>query len=238
MRNFHFLFLILAGSICILGCVGDQSVEQPTASTNTNQTDTFAARAPKTNVCHFDAFGSRVIVVSDPSLLPAHFSHGDCTTNLPKGTKDCGCTSITIIKNAFPDVATSFGFSASGGITQNFSLTDNGVVGPDRITFSNVGSSSVTITETSQATDYDLTGISCSITGSGGSQTSPNVPLGTVAITPASGDQITCTFVNSFVAPLDCTGKPDGYPCEDGNLCTEVGSCQSQVCVPGPNLCG
>jgi hypothetical protein len=144
--------------------------------------------------------------------------------------------SITIIKDTQPNSPQAFEFTASGQINQNFSLVDNGTVGPDRIVFSNLtgsnvgngamstkapsyslsGDNAVTITETSLA-PYSHTGISCTSNGTGTENNLINVPLRFVTIKLEPGEAVVCTFVNSITTSanvsasgrvLDSSGNP------------------------------
>lgn len=126
--------------------------------------------------------------------------------------------SITIIKDTQPNSPQAFEFTASGQINQNFSLVDNGTVGPDRIVFSNLigssvangarstqgppyslieGANTVTVTETSSAL-YSHTSISCTSNGTGTENNSINVPLRFATIKLEPGEAVVCTFVNAI----------------------------------------
>jgi hypothetical protein len=112
-------------------------------------------------------------------------------------------TRIIIIKQAAPETAQVFGFSASGSGVANFTLVDDGVdndATPNNITFNNLlapaGSGAYSFTETANGF-YDLTNLSCTVQAGGTSTFSPNIPTSTVNITLNYGDVVTCTFFNS-----------------------------------------
>jgi hypothetical protein len=127
---------------------------------------------------------------------------------------------IIIIKQAAPESANVFGFSTTGTGLSNFTLVDDGNdtdATPNSITFNNLlgpgGSGAYSVTETANGF-YDLTNLSCSITGAGGSTASPNIPAALVNITLQYGDTVTCTFFNSVTtaANLTAAGKvTDAY---------------------------
>lgn len=108
---------------------------------------------------------------------------------------------ITIIKDASPDSPQSFDFKASGQVIQDFSLVDNGVVGPDRIQFTNLtgfgAANTVTITE-GVSTPYSLVAINCTSNGSGVENNAINVPARFATIQLEPGENVVCTFVNSI----------------------------------------
>ena len=100
MKKFTLLSLILTGFLTIpwRGYGGAQPINPPTTSRLT-----IAARAvEKPKICHFaDDQGfpeifSVVIEVNDHSL-DAHFAHGDCLTEAPKGSKNCVCVPPAMI---------------------------------------------------------------------------------------------------------------------------------------------
>jgi len=110
---------------------------------------------------------------------------------------------IVIIKQAAPETAQVFGFATTGAGLSNFTLVDDGVdndATPNNITFSipllTGGSLAASVQETANGF-YDLTNLSCTVTGTGGSTTSPNIPAALVNITLNYGDTVTCTFFNS-----------------------------------------
>ena len=132
------------------------------------------------------------------------------------GTKDnapeLGSTStIRIIKQAAPESGQVFGFAATGAGISNFTLVDDGTdndATPNNIAF-NIPllpgqSGAFTVQETSNGF-YDLTNLSCSVTGTGGSSASPNLPASSVSITLQFGDLVTCTFFNSVVVAAGIT---------------------------------
>ncbi|HKP70880.1 MAG TPA: carboxypeptidase-like regulatory domain-containing protein [Pyrinomonadaceae bacterium] len=141
-----------------------------------------------------------------------------------KSDDDLGSTSaITIIQQASPESANPFTFSTTGTGLSNFTLFDDGVdndATPNNRTFSNLlvpgQSASFSVTQTGNGI-YDLTNISCSVQGTGGSSTSPNIPAQTVNITLFFGDLVTCTFFDSIItaANVSISGRvitEDGRP--------------------------
>lgn len=128
--------------------------------------------------------------------------------------------SITIIKDAQPNSPQSFGFTATGQVNQNFSLVDNGIVGPDRIQFTNLtgfgAGNTVTVTEGASA-PFSLTQINCTSNGTGVENNSINVPARFVTIQLEAGENVVCTFVNAVTttANVSASGKvmdAYGYP--------------------------
>jgi hypothetical protein len=108
---------------------------------------------------------------------------------------------ITIIKDAQPNSTQDFSFKAWGQVNQDFNLVDNGVVGPDRIAFSNLtkfGSGNrVTVMEDASA-PYSLTSITCTSNGTGTENNTINVPVRFATIQLEPGEAVVCTFVNSI----------------------------------------
>lgn len=127
---------------------------------------------------------------------------------------------IVIVKQASPESAWSFGFTTTGTGLSNFSLVDDGNdtdATPNSITFNNLLAPSATgafsVTEATTGA-YNLTNLTCSVTGTGGSTANPNIPLRLVNITLKYGDTVTCTFFNSITtaANLSAAGKvTDAY---------------------------
>ena len=113
--------------------------------------------------------------------------------------------SIRIIKDAQPNTATAFSFSASGQVTQNFSLTDNGVVGPDRILFSNLDGTAnnvIRFTELTTAPGYSLVAINCtstphSVNFPAFNNNIINLQSRFVDVVLEDGEDVVCTFVNA-----------------------------------------
>ena len=111
--------------------------------------------------------------------------------------KKCPSTQITFVKQVFTVDQTngttqSFGFTSTGLSSSGFSLIDNNVVGPDRITFSVAANANVTVTE-SITVGFTLSDVSCA-----GTQNWSWNPTGTtVSATPVAGQNVTCTFTNA-----------------------------------------
>lgn len=120
--------------------------------------------------------------------------------------------SVTIVKDAQPNSLQSFGFTATGQINQNFSLVDNGVVGPDRIQFTGLtgfgAGNSITITEGASA-PFSLIQINCTSNGSGVENNTINVPVRFATIQLEPGENVVCTFVNAVTtaAHVSASGK-------------------------------
>ena len=71
---------------------------------------------------------------------------------------------------------------------------------PGQTTFFRAGGTTWSFAELATA-GYDLTGISCPVTGSGGSTANIDLAGGSVAVDLAAGDTVTCTFTNDFPPP-------------------------------------
>jgi hypothetical protein len=97
--------------------------------------------------------------------------------------------SITILKNAIPDDAQDFGFTATGAGMSSFSLDDDAdATLSNQQTFSGLAAGSYSVTETAVA-GWTLTSVTCSAGGT--------VNAATANITLAAGANVTCTFVNT-----------------------------------------
>ena len=125
--------------------------------------------------------------------------------------------SLTIIKDAQPNSMQSFGFTATGQINQNFALVDNGIIGPDRIQFTNLNGfgagHSITVTEGASA-PFSLTQINCTSSGSGVENNTINVPVRFAVIQLEPGEAVVCTFINSVTtaANVSASGRvTDAY---------------------------
>jgi hypothetical protein len=160
---------------------------------------------------------------------PYHTANGGLM-NITAGTSCCGgsqdlqlqdsvvisTAKITIIKVAAPESSYAFGFTATNLNTSSFSLTDDGTGTADTKVFDGIslfGTKRITETD---AGPYSLASIVCS-TQAGSPSSTPNVGFGYVDITVGSGDEITCTFTNSFLTAAEAivTGRvldADGHP--------------------------
>lgn len=114
---------------------------------------------------------------------------------------------VTIIKEVFnvtggTNSSVSFGFTSTGLGTNNFSLVDNNVVGPDRFSNMNItqfgAANTITVTE-SNTIGWTLLDVSCVETGNQNSLTSSLNKKATIIAEP--GESIVCTFRNSQLAP-------------------------------------
>lgn len=127
-----------------------------------------------------------------------------------KAGDDITCTfvntqpnTLTIVKDATPDNARDFGFTATGtGVDPTFTLDDDGAAGsatPNSKAFSNLAPGVYTVTEDA-ATGWDLTNAGC--TGA-----TATLVGRTLTITLTNGQSPTCTFENTKVAPTILTTK-------------------------------
>ncbi len=114
---------------------------------------------------------------------------------------------VTIIKQVFNSTGgtaatTSFGFTATNFGTNNFSLVDNDVVGPDRIANLNItqfgAANAITITESSTL-GWTLSDLVCVETGTQNSTVSLANRKATIIAEP--GESIVCTFTNAQLVP-------------------------------------
>lgn len=98
--------------------------------------------------------------------------------------------SITIVKDAVPNSAQDFAFTASGTGTTNFSLDDDS--DPtllDTKTFNNLSAGTFTFTETA-VSGWDLYSLSC------GQASGVTINSATASIDLSAGQNITCTYTN------------------------------------------
>lgn len=116
---------------------------------------------------------------------------------------------ITIIKDAQPDTAEAFNFTAVGPSVFDFILDDNGSNSDTYSTtqvFSNLTNFGtghiVTITEAPPSGYSSLTGLTCTSDPNGGGGTNNNtisIPGRYVEILLEEGEFVTCTFVNTVI---------------------------------------
>jgi Prealbumin-like fold domain len=172
-------------------------------------TDPIAPNAPRT--LDPRTFGEAAINLTDSGILPPGTCEAfgsaylksrssdsftaavkDFISPLPVSIQSCG--RIIIRKQTDPNGATgSFGFSTTGGLTPaTFSLSDDGV----RDYGSSVPQGTYTVTEGDPTPAFDLTSISCTVTGSGGSTYTPSLGTRTVSINLAPTDTVDCTYTN------------------------------------------
>lgn len=157
---------------------------------------------------------------------PYHMSQDACSFGCGSQDRALSASAIlltskvVIIKQAAPESPFAFGFTTTGTGLSNFSLVDDGVdndATPNNIEFSvplSTGQSSAFSVTESQNGAYDLVGISCSVTGTGGSVTATNVPASLLTGTLQYGDTVTCTFNNAVTtaANLSIAGRTlDAY---------------------------
>jgi hypothetical protein len=131
------------------------------------------------------------------------------------------------VKNAVPDDAQDFGYTATGAGVNSFTLDDDGAGGsatPSSQAFNSLQPGSRTITE-GAVSGWTLTNIGC--TGN----TNSTVTIGAsggfnagdtfVTIDLAAGENVTCTFTNTVVAPgvtVVKTASPTSIPETGGNV--------------------
>ncbi len=156
---------------------------------------------------------------------PYHMSQDNCSFGC--GSQDRALSAsaiipaatIIIIKDSQPNSVQPFSFTATGPGVSNFSLTDNGVVGPDRITFSGLSNfgagNSVSITE-GTGLFFSLIAINCTSNPNGGSGTNNNtvsVPARNATIVLEAGEIVTCTFVNAVTtaANVSVSGRTTDF---------------------------
>lgn len=116
---------------------------------------------------------------------------------------------ITIIKDAQPDTAEPFSFTAVGPSVFDFILDDNGSNTDTYSTtqvFSNLtnfgSANTVTVTEAPPSGYSSLTGLTCTSDPNGGGGTNNNnisIPGRYVEIFLEEGEFVTCTFVNTVI---------------------------------------
>ncbi len=123
--------------------------------------------------------------------------------------------SIVIIKDSQPNSLKPFSFTATGSGVSNFSLVDNGVIGPDRTTFSgltNFGAGNAVSIIEGTGSPYSLIAINCNSNPYGGSGVNNNttsVLSRNATIVLEAGEIVTCTFVNAVTtaANVSASGK-------------------------------
>ena len=105
------------------------------------------------------------------------------------------CGRITIVKDAQPNDAQSFSFTAGNGLSPaSFSLTDNGDAAAATQTFDKLQPGTYTITETNIPSAWSLNGVNCTTSGPGTSVSGPT--NGAITVTVGLAGNVTCTYVN------------------------------------------
>ena len=108
------------------------------------------------------------------------------------------------MKDSVPNDGQNFAFMGSFG---SFTLDDdNDPLLPDRGAFTNLGPGQYTVSEILGTPNWDLTAITCDAPN-----TSPDVANGTVTITIAGGENVTCTFTNTLDALGSITIVKDAH---------------------------
>ena len=111
-------------------------------------------------------------------------------------------SSITIVKNAVTEGATSFPFVASPAPLSDFSLVDDGTASNTR-TFQGITTfGTYTVTESATA-DWQLDSATCSIANPAGGSTSVSGSTATIVL--GEGEDVTCTFTNSAIPTTTTT---------------------------------
>jgi hypothetical protein len=174
-------------------------------------TETAVAGYTLTNIACTGATSSTV-AFSGANADPA-FQAGDNTVSIGLAAgENVACTftntlngSLTIVKDAVPNSAVDFAYTASGTGVSDFSLDDD--ADPTLLntkTFSNLLAGSRTITETPAVAGWTLTGIACTGATSStvaitGANADPAFQAGDNAVTVdlATGENVSCTFTNT-----------------------------------------
>jgi len=124
-------------------------------------------------------------------------------------------STVRIIDQATPESAQEFNFTSTGEGLSNFLLVDDGTNDstPNSVVFEKllaIGESrSFTVSNTTSG-DYNLAGISCSVSPDGTSTTVPEPSARLVSITLQYGDTVTCTF-NHTVPGVGACPEPVAY---------------------------
>ncbi len=129
-------------------------------------------------------------------------------------------TKIIIIKDARPNIATAFNFSATNPAT-NFSLTDTGTntnapvcntvssdgcSQPQTFTYNLAPGGTATSTFSEGLINfYELTGITCAVTGGNASTYVTSLPGLNVNVNAAYGETVTCVFINSVTTAANAS---------------------------------
>ena len=104
--------------------------------------------------------------------------------------------SITIIKQATPEGATSFGYTASPSPLTNFSLVDDGTSANTKL-FSNITNfQTYTVNESSIPAGWGFDSLNCSVTSPNGGSFSTSTTTATINM--KEGENYTCTYQNSI----------------------------------------
>ena len=149
-------------------------------------------------------------VVGNVLVVAARIDHENDYFKVSDVFKKCPSTQITFVKEVLTVDQTnastsSFGFTTTGLSSTGFSLVDNNVVGPDRITFSVAANTAVSVTETSFA-GFTPSDISCV----GTQNFTVNLGTATVNVTPSAGQVVTCTFTNAQLRASAATVSVSG----------------------------
>jgi len=158
----------------------------------TNETNTTTSTTSR------DADINAGAVVGNVLVVAARVDQSNDHFKIANVDKDCASTRVTFVKevqtaNLTNGSTQSFAFTATGMSPTNFSLVDNNVVGPDRISVAVSPSTTVTATE-AVTLGWTLADITC--TGTAAGNININFAGGTVGVTPQSGQNVVCTFKN------------------------------------------
>jgi hypothetical protein len=127
----------------------------------------------------------------------------DFIAPVPLNVSNCG--SITIVKDAIPKSTTPFPFSTTSSTTTplpaTFSIVDSTPGNGTAQNYPNLFAGTYTVSELVPS-GWNLTGLTCSVTGSGGSTTTTNLGTATASINLAATDNVTCTYTDTALAEL------------------------------------
>ncbi len=116
-----------------------------------------------------------------------------CTfTNTKRGT-------VTIVKDADPDSAQDFSFTAVGGLVPaSFDLDDDAdATLSNTQTFTDVPPGPYSVTEADPTPGFDLTGLTCVDSDAGGLASTTGLVSRTATINLDPGETVTCTYTNT-----------------------------------------
>jgi hypothetical protein len=202
------VFTLFGGTIT---SVSGYSNSGPAGKRSTNITVTFTADRSKMVL----AWGGHLARDADWGSLGGSASDvaGNIQTRISGSSVGSGSQSrsitsvssmsrIVIITQSAPESDQAMTFSTSANGPGAFTLIDDGVdddATPNNRAFDLVpGAYTFTVTENGP---YSLTNLTCSVSGDGGSTSTPNVPASLVNVTLKSGDVVTCAFFNSIATP-------------------------------------
>lgn len=160
-----------------------------------------------------DADINNGLVVGNFLVVAARTDQANDYFKIANLDKDCASTRVTFVKevqttNLVNGSTQSFGFTATGMSPTSFSLVDNNVVGPDRISVAVAAGSTVTATE-AVTLGWTLSDLSCA--GTAAANITINFGARTASVKPQSGQNVVCTFKNlqlqSSAADVKVSGR-------------------------------